>query len=137
MITKEIAVNATYRQLFYHTRAKNADGTPLRVRVNGKCKTWKTRPEEFRLPVKYGLRECFYIDQDNAHEFTTKEHCVCQISVRYQCPHCGKSKSIYEADISAPGYGTSYQCLACSRSFVVVGNSVVDHALEMTIADVI
>jgi hypothetical protein len=26
-------------------------------RVNGKCKTWKTRPLDFTLPIKRGLRE--------------------------------------------------------------------------------
>ena len=25
----------------------------VRVRVSGRCQTWKTRPREFRLPVKY------------------------------------------------------------------------------------
>jgi len=69
MIMMSIAVGARYRNEFHHVSAKNADGTPLRCRVNGKCKTWKTRPTEFRLPVKYGLRTCFYITEDNAHEW--------------------------------------------------------------------
>lgn len=67
MITKQIAMSATYRQEFYHVALKNADGTPIRCRVNGKCKTWKTWPDEFRLPVKYGLKSCFYIDNSNCH----------------------------------------------------------------------
>jgi len=70
MLTKADCVNASYRDEFHHVSATNADGTPVRCRVNGACKTWKTRPEEFRLPVKYGLRECFYITQDNAHEWS-------------------------------------------------------------------
>ena len=70
MITKQQAVNSHYRQEFHHVTLKNADGTPVRCRVNGKCKTWKTRPTEFRLPVKYGLRQCFYIDETNADEWT-------------------------------------------------------------------
>lgn len=69
MITKEIAVSARHGTTFHHKTLKNADGTPLRGRVNGKCKTWKTRPTEFRLPMKYGLKECFYIDETNAHEW--------------------------------------------------------------------
>jgi len=28
------------------------------VKVNGAVKTWKTRPNEFEIPVKYGLYEC-------------------------------------------------------------------------------
>lgn len=65
MITKEIAVNSHYRQEFKHINRKNADGSPLRCRVNGKCKTWKTRPNDFKLPVKFGLYDCFYITPDN------------------------------------------------------------------------
>lgn len=69
MITKEQAVSAVYRQELHHVSWKNADGTPVRCRVNGQCKTWKTRPNEFRLPVKYGLKTCFYITQDNCNEW--------------------------------------------------------------------
>ena len=69
MITKSMAESAGYRAQFNHVTIKNRDGSPARCRVNGKCKTWKTRPDEFRLPVKYGLRECFYITQNNASEW--------------------------------------------------------------------
>lgn len=69
MITKQIAIEAKYRQEFHHINLKNADKSPVRCRVNGACKTWKTRPNEFRLPVKYGLKSCFYIDQDNAAQW--------------------------------------------------------------------
>ena len=72
MITKEIAVNAASGTIFYHKTLKNADGTPLRARVNGKCKTLKRTPNYFRLPMKHGLRDCFYIDNGNAHDFTTE-----------------------------------------------------------------
>ena len=34
----------------------------LICRINGKCKTWKTRPNDLRLPIKYGIRECAYIE---------------------------------------------------------------------------
>jgi hypothetical protein len=66
MITKQEAVALHYGAILHHVTMKNKDGTPMRVRVSGACKTWKTRPEEFRLPVKYGLRESGYIDQRNA-----------------------------------------------------------------------
>ena len=36
-----------------------------RLRRNGMTKTWKTRPGEFRIPVKAGLRACAYIDHSN------------------------------------------------------------------------
>jgi len=64
MIYKETAVNATVGTIFYHVKLKNADGTPLRARVNGKCKTWKNRPDDFKLPMKYGLKGYFYIESD-------------------------------------------------------------------------
>lgn len=72
MITKDIALSLTYRQTLHHKTLKNRDGTPLRVRVNGSVKTWKTRPADFSIPVKYGLRQCGYIDNfnlDNCNEW--------------------------------------------------------------------
>ena len=54
-ITYNDAVNAQYGDNFH---GLNAAGTKtITVRVSGKCQTWKTRPGEFRLPVKYGLYE--------------------------------------------------------------------------------
>lgn len=55
---------------FWHRTDRNFDCSPVRCRANGKVKLWKTRPTEFRLPVKYGLRECFYITPHNAHDWT-------------------------------------------------------------------
>ena len=34
-------------------------------RRNGATKTWKTRPNEYRIPVKYGIRDYRYITQDD------------------------------------------------------------------------
>lgn len=65
MITKEIAVTLRVGQELWHNTVVNRDGTPLRCRVNGKCKTWKTREFAFKLPVKHGLKECFYIGTDS------------------------------------------------------------------------
>ena len=73
MITKEQATSATYRQEFHHTTRKGSDKQPTRCRVNGRCKTWVTRPNEFRLPVKHGLYQCFYITESNAHEWEVPE----------------------------------------------------------------
>jgi len=44
-----------------HKTMLNRDGTPLRARTNGKCKTWKTRPKDFKLPCVHGLKDYFYI----------------------------------------------------------------------------
>lgn len=68
MITKALA---SCTSIFYHRSLRNADGTALRCRANGKLKVWKTRPDDFRLPVKYGLKQCFYITPRNAREWLT------------------------------------------------------------------
>lgn len=66
MITKEQAMNANS---FICLDVNNADGTPARLRRNGKTKTWKTRPNDFMVPVKYGLYGHTYITHENAHRF--------------------------------------------------------------------
>ena len=74
MITKVDATTATHGTIFYHETVTNADNiTPLRVRVTGKCKTWKTRPFEFKLPVARGLYEHGYITHENAGEWNVTE----------------------------------------------------------------
>jgi hypothetical protein len=65
-VNKENSMSANK---FEHISLKNADKTPVRCKRNGKTKTWVTRPNEFRIPVKHGLRDCFYITQDNCHEW--------------------------------------------------------------------
>ena len=67
MLTKDQAITA--RQ-FAHVSMKDSRGDPLRCRSNGKCQVWKTRPDEFKLPVKYGLYQYFYITNDNANEWS-------------------------------------------------------------------
>lgn len=66
MVTKEQAITVTR---FTHATIKDSKGNPATVRRNGKTQTWKTRPNDFKVPVKYGLYEYLYITQDNAHEF--------------------------------------------------------------------
>jgi len=81
MISLEIAVNASHGDVYYHRSAKNADGTPMRCRVNGKCKTWKRRPEDFRLPVKRGLYEFGVITRFNAKMWLTETQLGVSFSV--------------------------------------------------------
>ena len=69
MVTKEQA--QTVRN-FEHITLKGGDKRQIRCRAMGQCKTWKTRPNEFKLPVKYGLYQSFYITQDNANEWAAK-----------------------------------------------------------------
>ena len=63
VITKEQAMTLGE---FYHVSHRNKDGTAVRCRSNGMCKTWKRQPDRFQLPVKHGLRGCFYIFNGNA-----------------------------------------------------------------------
>jgi len=45
-----------------HTTKTNTRGL-IRVKVNGRPKTWKTRKDSIRIPAKYGLYEYFQIGQ--------------------------------------------------------------------------
>lgn len=47
----------------------------VHVRRNGATKTWKTKPNEWRLPVKYGLRDAFSITQADAENYHTAQEC--------------------------------------------------------------
>jgi hypothetical protein len=70
-INKEVAVALRYRQRLYHKTQKKANGTPRECRVNGNTKTWKRRPEAFRVPVKEGLYQYSYITESNGGEWQT------------------------------------------------------------------
>lgn len=54
---------------FEHITAKNADGSRLRCRRNGKTKVWKTRPDDFEIPVKHGMYAYGYIHNHNCYEW--------------------------------------------------------------------
>ena len=69
-ITLAQAKELKYGVTIHHVTAKNADGTPQRFRVSGKPKTWKTRPNEVRVPVKRGLYENGYLTERNIAEFS-------------------------------------------------------------------
>jgi hypothetical protein len=70
----------------FHQPCESVRG-PVRWRRNGKTQTWKTRPTEFKIPVKYGLRTYDYITQDNAKLVHTVEDCpVEKIRAELNCP---------------------------------------------------
>ena len=75
MITKEqaIALGQRHRAILHHVTKKGGDKKPVRCRVNGACKTWATRPDYWELPVKYGLKTCFYITPSNAAHWEIAE----------------------------------------------------------------
>lgn len=43
---------------------RHPSGCWARIRVTGRPKTWVTFPERVRVPVKYGLRDSFYITHE-------------------------------------------------------------------------
>lgn len=72
-ITKEEAVTADE----FHD---NSGCNPIlkkteRWRRNGKTQVWKTRPNDFRIPVKYGLYMYGQIWHYDAKQFHTPEKC--------------------------------------------------------------
>ncbi len=86
-VTREVAL---YHQgTFHHVHLKNADDTPVRCRANGVCKTWKTRPKDYRLPVKHGLRECFYITPVNNMDWEVTEEDWERVRRCMLCVHLG------------------------------------------------
>lgn len=54
---------------FWHRYERNSDGTPVRCRKSGTMKTWKTRPGEFKQPVKYGIKTSFYLTPANIRDW--------------------------------------------------------------------
>lgn len=79
MITKMQALNATAFHYGTCTRITGPrGGLTERVeqwRRNGSTKTWKTRPTEFSVPIKYGMRGYSYLTDANASEFHTEADC--------------------------------------------------------------
>lgn len=70
MVTYEQALKAN-RFSFKITNPRNEHcGEERACRRNGKTQTWKTRPGHFKIPVKYGMYEFFYITHENAATFT-------------------------------------------------------------------
>lgn len=46
-----------------------------RWRRNGRTQVWKTRPNDFRVPIKYGLRSYDQLTPVNAHLMHTEDDC--------------------------------------------------------------
>ena len=67
MITKQQAMSLSHGAILHHVEFRNADGTPQRWRVSGKCQTWKRDLCRFRLPVMHGLYDHDAVTQRDAH----------------------------------------------------------------------
>ena len=42
------------------------NGVLRNAKINGSVKTWKRSPERVRVPMKYGLYEYFYLEDDGS-----------------------------------------------------------------------
>jgi hypothetical protein len=63
-LTLKQAKNLKHGDVLYHLINTNSDGTPQRWRVNGKPKIWKKDESKVKVPVKHGLRNCDYLDEN-------------------------------------------------------------------------
>lgn len=92
MVTKQQAIDAGYRAEFHFTgnhpcsKVEGPRGgitTNITVaRASGNVKTWKTRPEEFRLPIKHGMYQSGSINDGNADAWHLATECPAKL-VRY------------------------------------------------------
>jgi hypothetical protein len=69
-ITREDAMTADR----FHENHELA-GKIYEWRRNGATQTWKTRPEDFRVPIKYGLKSYDSITPGNAHLMHRADQC--------------------------------------------------------------
>jgi hypothetical protein len=61
-------VNGRVIQEYDLTKTKH-NTKPYKWRASGKCKTWKTQPERFQLPIKFGMYTHDYLTNENCHLF--------------------------------------------------------------------
>jgi len=70
MITKDQAISSN----MFHYQHREGE-KPQQWRRNGKTQTWKTRPEDYVVPVKFGLWDYYHITPSVADNFHTAEDC--------------------------------------------------------------
>ena len=72
-IALEQAKSLTWHDMLYHVRYRNADGTPVRCRVNGAVKTWTRSPQKVQVPWKHGMHEYGYLTESDLDDFCLTE----------------------------------------------------------------
>ncbi len=82
MITKEQAVALRYREVIHQGTCNRTVGpkggvqeSVVKWRVNGAAKVWTTRPDEFLVPLKHGLRHYSYLTETNDYMFHREQDC--------------------------------------------------------------
>ena len=78
-MTRETALSlSTGDWIHNHNRMRMSDKSPFRVRVNGQIKTWVTRKQDIRIPVKFGMYTCFYITPLDLADWAIGDGVECQ-----------------------------------------------------------
>jgi hypothetical protein len=72
-MTLEEAKSLKYGDIIYSVCDKNADGTAVRFKVNGKPKIWKRSPDRVCVPLKHGLYNFGYMFEYDLKFYTLKE----------------------------------------------------------------
>lgn len=60
----DVAKELTPGNMLYHASETDSRGFPKKARVNGKPKTWVREPDRVQIPMKYGLKLCFYVTEE-------------------------------------------------------------------------
>jgi hypothetical protein len=94
----------TQGQTLFCSGDNNADGTPTRARVNGKLRTWKRQPGYFELPMKHGLRDCFYITPNNASYWFVSEADAVAARLLYRAPLGGGGLMYSSRDLALEAF---------------------------------
>ena len=75
MITKQEAMDLDIGQVIYHGKNRDSKNYPQKWRVNGKTQTWKTRPNDFKVPLKHGMYDWWYLQPSNVEDFHHSRNC--------------------------------------------------------------
>jgi hypothetical protein len=138
MLKRESITQLSVGTILYHQISRNADGSPIRCKVNGKIKVWKSYPNDFEIPAKYGFKpEYFYITQKTKDEWCLSEEDALLYPLRkagdwneyfnktglrpekFYCSHCKKEKDTIKDNIAniTTGYAINKKnelnCYSC------------------------
>lgn len=73
MITVSQAKKLRHGQYVWLLDYFDSDGRPAHARVTGAVKLWKTRPNDFEVPIKRGMWDSGYLTPSTASRFSLTE----------------------------------------------------------------
>jgi len=86
--------------IIYHKTQTNYNGSSQQWRINGKVKTWKTRPNEVRVPIKRGMYEYDYLTHRNMDQFNTEYGSLVKVGSRENGDGCGIDWFVFKGKVS-------------------------------------